>query len=249
MPGLYHRGQALYKAQTARKPTLFLEEKGVYTARIFCTLYALGNINVMREDRDDFLEEPNEFERRQRGAKRETAKRKRAAEKVRRQELQENEISRKASTDKRAQAKELKRRYSELKRIANTLDIKEILEQLAENCAYTCWGPDLASDKTKPYLGVFLNYTEHPLETMAGDSDQQLTPALVGVWLFYAGPRQDQVYLTVGTHLTTPETNHQEQAAPPPKAQRLLTLPYLPSDHSVLHDQVSTALLAWGKKP
>ncbi len=191
-------------------------------------------------------DEQLEFERRQRSAKRESTKRQRTEKKLARLELIEEEYSgRTKGTDRRAQEKRIKRKYAELKRIADNLAIKSTLQSLSKAVTYDCWGPDVASDKSRPSIGIFMNYTDRPIELVAAnDSSTQWTPKLFGAWLHLPNQSLDQVYVVIGIK-TSQEDSQEERSQPPPQETRLLTIPYLESAHSEIQAQVKTALLEW----
>ena len=77
-------------------------------------------------------DETNDFARRQEGAKRETVKREREMQKIIRQDQEGELIQRNQNRDRRALEKDTKRRYNELKRIADTLGIKQALQRVSE---------------------------------------------------------------------------------------------------------------------
>ncbi len=203
--------------------------------------------------RDDYAdnnfieEEPNEFQRRQRGAKRESAKRQRAAQKQARQDLIEEEFgSRSRDNDRRAREKESKRRFTELKRIADQLEIKHLLHLVSQSAQYDCWGPDVASEKTRPSIGIFLNYTDRPInQVVTAESPIKWIPKLFGVWLYLPNPNEDQVYLTVGTKDPGEDMSQSGRSLPPSRKDCLLTIPYAAAEHSHIQERIQTALLNW----
>lgn len=183
-----------------------------------------------------------DFERRQMAAKRESARRKRRAEKVIRETMLEDEIARKHGADKRALEKQRKRRYNELKKLADTLDIKTTLQAVTSSVGCDCWGPDVAGDKNVPCLGVFVNYlTETPEQPL---SPQVQPPRLFGVWLFFARSAKEEITLVVGTK-TDDDTGQSDRARPPAQADRVLVLRYRAGDHDQVQSQIKAALLDW----
>lgn len=191
-------------------------------------------------------EDKLEFERRQRSAKRESAKRHRSEKKLARMELIEEQYSgRSKGTDRRAQEKHLKRKYAELKRIAEKLAIKPTLQKMTQTVTYDCWGPDVASDKTQPSIGIFLNYTDRPIEQVAvSDTSTEWTPKLFGAWLHLLDATGDQIQVAVGIK-TSQVDGQEERSQPPPKDACLLTIPYLETAHDTIQAKVHKALLDW----
>lgn len=198
---------------------------------------------------DDFdNDDSDEFERRLRGSKRESTRRLRQAQKITKEEEIEAEIARKhIGSDRRAQEKQLKRKFAELKRIADALNIKSILQTLSQSCAYDCWGPDVASEKSRLCMGIFLNFIDRPVNAPPLDPAQPQLPRLVGVWLYYANSPGDQVRIAVGTR-SSEETDQDLRAYPPRQDTRFLTLDYAPGRHSHVQDQIEATLQKWGNQ-
>jgi hypothetical protein len=187
-------------------------------------------------------EEPNEFARRLEGEKRESAKREREMQKIVRQD-QEGELSQRSpNRDRRAQEKDIKRRYNELKRVADTLGIKQALQRVSSTASFTCWGPDVASDKKRPCVGVFLNYTPGPL---AGGNIAEQTLSLFGAWLYLPNPADEQIHIVVGSKRLALDSEQWERARAPERAACVLTTHYQPSNHDDIQAQIEQALLNW----
>ena len=180
-------------------------------------------------------EEAVEFERRQLGAKRENAKRARSDQKQIRQE-REAEFSGRRQTDKRALEKETKRRFNELKRVAEQLGLKATLQELDRTSRTTTWGPDVISDKNRPSVGVVLNF----LRTAPGSTAGQATPSLFGAWLSY---RDRKIFVSVGTKTADENNSHAQNAAPPGKGLCVLEVSYEDNQHDALQARISEALL------
>jgi hypothetical protein len=192
-------------------------------------------------------EEPSEFERRLRGVKRETTKRQRSAQKQARLDLIEEEYgSRGRGTDRRARVKEAKRKYAELKRIADKLEIKQMLQNLGQSAKFHCWGPDVASEKTRLSIGVFLNYTDKPIDqAVPKDAPAQWTPKLFGVWLYLSSASEDQIYVVVGAKTPEEDAGQAERSLPPRRDERLMTIPYAAAEHDRVQEQIRSALMNW----
>ncbi len=192
----------------------------------------------VNESGEDFeVDEATEFARRQQGVKRESAKRMRAAEKSVRQE-REGELSQlNKHKDRRAIDKASKRRFAELKRIANELAIKQTLQKLSENSSQICWGPDVVSDKERPSVGVVLNYTDQSQPQTAGGV---LTPSLFGAWLYNAGA---EIIVTVGSKEAEDAASQTERARPPRQDRCVLRLTYNEENHNSLQEKLTAALL------
>lgn len=180
-------------------------------------------------------DEALEFERRQLGAKRETAKRARSVQKQIRQE-REAEFSVRRQTDKRALEKDVKRRFNELKRVADQLGLKRTLEAVNIQSHTTTWGPDVISDKNRPSIGVVLNFLDEKPGGVAGPA----TPSLFGAWLSY---RDRRITIAVGTKAAEGSDSHLQNAAPPDKRHCFLEVPYDGDQHDGIQNQVSAALL------
>lgn len=193
------------------------------------------------DEQDEF---ETEFERRQRGAERETAKRQRQAEKDLRETLLEEEIARKQGADKRALEKQRKRRYTELKRLADSLEIKAALQTVTGTVGCDCWGPDVASDKSVPCLGVFVNYLADNNTKGQALTAQAQPPRLFGVWLFFARAAREEITLAIGTKADD-DGGQVDRARPPIQADRVLTLRYAEAQHDQIQAQIQTTLLEW----
>ncbi|MBN2472268.1 MAG: hypothetical protein JXN59_16205 [Anaerolineae bacterium] len=180
-------------------------------------------------------EDTIEFERRQLGAKRETAKRARSVQKQIRQE-REAEFTGRRQTDKRALEKEIKRRFNELKRIADQLGLKQTLQEVNTRSQTTTWGPDVISDKNRPSVGVVLNYLD---DTRSGNTGPA-TPSLFGAWLAY---RDRRITITVGTKASQDNNSLLQNAAPPDKRHCILEVAYDGEEHDGIQNQIATALL------
>jgi len=195
-----------------------------------------------QEDWSTDAEEPNEFARRQEGAKRETVKREREMQKFMRQD-QEGELNQRSQNrDRRAQEKDIKRRYNELKRVADTLGIKHALQRVSDAASFTCWGPDVASDKKRPCIGVFLNYTPEPL---SGVNTAGQTLSLFGAWLYLPDPTDEQIHIVVGSKNLALDSEQWERAHAPEKNARVLTTHYQPNDHDAIQAQIEQVLVNW----
>lgn len=187
-------------------------------------------------------EEPNEFARRLEGAKRENAKREREMQKLMRQD-QEGELSqRNQNRDRRAQEKDLKRRYNELKRVADMLGIKQALQRVSDTASFACWGPDVASDKKRPSLGVFLNYTPGPL---SGGNTAEQNLSLFGAWLYLPNPADEQIHIVVGSKSLALDSEQWERARAPEQSACVLTTHYRSSNHDAIQAQIEQALANW----
>jgi hypothetical protein len=181
------------------------------------------------------VDEASEFARRQQGAKRESAKRQRAAQKFVRQEREAEFTQQNQHRDRRAIVKDIKRRYGELKRIAGELHIKQTLENLSGSVSQTCWGPDVVSDKTRPSMGLVLNYTNAP----TGNSGQ-LRPSLFGAWLYASG---NETVIVVGSKQPAEDDTQTEHAIPPRQADCILRVVYNPANHATLQEQITKTLM------
>lgn len=178
-----------------------------------------------------------DFARREQGAKRETVKRARTAEKQLREE-RDAEFSSRRTTDKRAIEKDLKRRYNDLKRLANQLGIKDALQDLNNESQMTSWGPDVIGNKTQPSLAVVLNYLSEP-----GAGGAQPSTSLFGAWLYF---QNDQAMITVATKTPTETESHSEQASPPAQRDCILVEPYDAAHHDAIRDRVFEAIRTQG---
>ena len=191
---------------------------------------------------EDDQEETNEFARRQEGAKRETVKREREMQKIMRQEMEGELSQRSQNRDRRAQEKDIKRRYNELKRVADTLGIKRALQQVTDTATFTCWGPDVASDKKRPSIGVFLNYTPGPL---SGGNTAEQTLSLFGAWLYLPNPADEQIRIVVGSKRLALDSEQWERARAPERDACVLTAHYQPKNHDDIQAQIEQALANW----
>ncbi len=179
-------------------------------------------------------EDTLEFARRQMGAKRETVKRARSVQKQIRQE-REAEFSGRRQTDKRALEKEVKRRFNELKRVADQLGLKQTLQEVNIQSHTTTWGPDIISDKNRPSIGVVLNF----LDEVPGGGGPA-TPSLFGAWLSY---RDRRITIAVGTKASEKSDSHLQNAAPPDKRHCILEMAYDGDQHDGIQDKIAAALL------
>ncbi|GAB4570218.1 MAG: hypothetical protein Kow0077_03900 [Anaerolineae bacterium] len=196
--------------------------------------YADFNDDDLPEPWEADDEESGEFLRRQQGAKRESAKRARALQKQMREE-RDPDFSANRARDKRAKEKETKRRYNELKRLAETLGIKSALQQLNAQTKTTCWGPDVISDKSRPSIGIVLNYVAEQAPNMAST-----LPALFGAWLYYQNQR---VMIAVANRTPREDDSHVQQAQPPDREERIAEMVYEASDHDRVRSRVAETIL------
>lgn len=192
-------------------------------------------------DGSDFDDEQNEFARRLQGAKRETVKREREQQKFARQEMESELNQQSHNRDRRALEKDLKRKHNELKRVADTLSIKQTLQRLSGAVSVVCWGPDVASDKARPSIGVFLNYTPVPL---ANSIPAEHTHSLFGVWLYMAGS-SDQIQIVIGSKHLADDAEQSERATVPGRDSWLFATPYKSGSHADIQSRIEQALLAW----
>ncbi len=179
-------------------------------------------------------DDASEFERRQQGVKRESVKRARTAQKEMREE-RDTELQSSRLTDRRAIEKELKRRYNDLKRIAEQLGIKQALQALNDKTRTTCWGPDVISDKNRPSIGVVLNYLG---DSVGGGANPP--SSLFGTWLYY---RDNRVMIAVGNKVVAETDSHVQHAIPPSQRNRILEVPYDETRHAVVSEQITKAIL------
>lgn len=183
-------------------------------------------------------DESNEFERRQQGAKRESAKRARSAEKELREE-REAEFASNVRTDKRAQQKNLKRRVTELKRVADQLNIKGALQEINNDSQMTAWGPDVISNKNRPSLAVVLNF----IPDTSSAHEVTPTPELFGAWLYYLN---NQVTIAVATKASGETDSHSEQANPPSRNERIFEITYNDMQSDTIRERISQIMRSQG---
>jgi hypothetical protein len=184
-------------------------------------------------------DETVDFERRQQSAKRESDRRARTAEKLARQEM-EGELTRKSQVvDKRVLEKERKRHYKTLKKLADQLSLKKLLEDVSVCSAVNCWGPDVVSDKERPSLGIVLNYTTEPPLPPGADPANPPVPGLFGAWLYMSS---GDTMIAVGVKTPTAEDTVTSHAHPPLQDQCSLTVSYNSAAHDAIQQQVKTAL-------
>ncbi len=192
-------------------------------------------------DGSEFDDEQIEFARRLQGEKRETVKREREQQKFARQEMESELNQQSHNRDRRALEKDLKRKQNELKRVADTLNIKLTLQRLSSAVSVVCWGPDVASDKTRPSIGVFLNYTPTPL---ANSLPTEHTHSLFGVWLYMAGS-SDQIQIVIGSKRLADDAGQAERATAPGRDKWQFATPYKAGSHAEIQSKIEQALLAW----